>query len=49
MIDRFMKTEYKDDEETRRIGIAKGKVLYNPEYNFDELNDDISKLVALIT
>ena len=47
MIDRFMKPEYEDDMETKRIGIAKGKVLYNPDYDFDELNDEIAKMFGV--
>ncbi len=47
MIDRFMKPKYKDDKETKRIGIAKGKALYNPDYDFDELNDEIAKMFGV--
>ena len=46
MINRFMQLEEKDEMEVdfKRIGVAKGQRLYDDDYDFDEMNDDIAKM-----
>ncbi len=47
MIDRFMLTDPEEKRTSiisRRIGIAKGRNLYDDRYDFDEMNPEIAKL-----
>lgn len=46
MIDRFMQVDSKGKKEAvaKRIGIARGKVLYDDNYDFDEMNPEIAKM-----
>ena len=47
IIDRFMLTDTVKKEETEgseRIGIAKGKKLYDDSYDFDEMNPEIARM-----
>lgn len=47
LIDRFMPSEAAEKKETRslkRIGIVKGRDLYEDNYDFDELNPEIAKM-----
>ena len=47
MIERFMQpgsTEKASTGISRRIGIAKGRDLYDDEYDFDELNPEIAEM-----
>jgi hypothetical protein len=50
MINRFMVSDDKDKigSVSKRIGIAKGQDLYDDEYDFDEMNDDIAKMFGVI-
>lgn len=43
MINRFMQPEEMAETEVdfKRIGVAKGQRLYDDDYDFDEMNDDI--------
>ena len=47
MINRFMQPEEQDEKEVdfKRIGVAKGQKLYD-DYDFDEMNDDIAKMLG---
>ena len=50
MINRFMQPEEQDEKEVdfRRIGVAKGQKLYDDDYDFDEMNDDIAKMFGVM-
>lgn len=51
LIDRFMQpevTEKKDMVITKRIGIARGQNLYDDDYNFDEMNPEITKMFGVM-
>lgn len=50
MINRFMKPEEIDDSNSdlKRIGVAKGEKLYEDDYDFDEMNDDIVKMFEVM-
>jgi hypothetical protein len=50
MINRFMKPEDegKNVSISKRIGIAKGQDLYDDEYDFDEMNDEIAKMFGVM-
>jgi hypothetical protein len=50
MINRFMKPEdeSKNVSISKRIGIAKGQDLYDDEYDFDEMNDEIAKMFGVM-
>ena len=50
MINRFMQPEEQDEKELdfRRIGVAKGQKLYDDDYDFDEMNDDIAKMFGVM-
>ena len=51
MIDRFMKPVEVENTEvmtSKRIGIAKGQVLYEDDYDFDEMNSEIAKMFGVI-
>ncbi len=32
----------------KRIGVAKGENLYDDDYDFDEMNDDIAKMFGVM-
>lgn len=45
MMNRFMQSDFMEDKMTtdyKRIGIAKGQDLYDHDYDFDEMNDEIA-------
>ena len=47
MIERFMQSDSAEKEIvtiSKRIGIAKGQELYDDDYDFDEMNSEITKL-----
>ncbi len=47
MMDRFMQSDFTENEITtdcKRIGIAKGQDLYDHDYDFDEMNDEIAAM-----
>lgn len=50
MINRFMQPEEQDGKEVnfKRIGVAKGEKLYDDDYDFDEMNDDIAKMFGVM-
>ena len=50
MINRFMQPEEIDESysDLKRIGIAKGEKLYDDDYDFDEMNDDIAKMFGVM-
>lgn len=51
MINRFMQSDVTEDRATvisKRIGIAKGKNLYDEDYDFDEMNPEIAKLFGVM-
>lgn len=50
MINRFMQPEEQDEKEVgfKRIGVAKGQKLYDDDYDFDEMNDDIAKMFGVM-
>lgn len=50
MINRFMQPEKLDETEvvSKRIGVAKGQKLYDDDYDFDEMNDDIAKMFEVM-
>lgn len=50
MINRFMQPEVIDDSysDLKRIGVAKGEKLYDDDYDFDEMNEDISKMFGVM-
>ena len=46
IINRYMLPDNvpKKHEVSKRIGIAKGKDLYDDDYDFDEMNDEIAEM-----
>lgn len=50
MINRFAQLEVIGDSysDLKRIGVAKGEKLYDDDYDFDEMNDDIVKMFGVI-
>ena len=50
MINRFMQPEEQDEKEVnlKRIGVAKGQKLYDDDYDFDEMNNDIAKMFGVM-
>ena len=47
MMNRFMKSDFSEKEikmNAKRIGIAKGKDLYDHDYDFDEMNHEIAAM-----
>ncbi len=47
MINRFMQPDEKEVD-FKRIGVAKGQELYDDDYDFDEMNDDIAKMFGVM-
>ncbi len=50
MINRFMQPEMIETNHinSKRIGVAKGEELYDDDYDFDEMNDDIAKMFGVM-
>ena len=50
MINRFMQPEELEEKQVdyKRIGIARGEKLYDDDYDFDEMNDDIAKMFGVM-
>ena len=50
MINRFMQPEEIEEKQAdyKRIGIARGEKLYDDDYDFDEMNDDIAKMFGVM-
>lgn len=51
VIDRFMQPEAREKKDrviTKRIGIARGQNLYDDDYDFDEMNDEIARLFGVM-
>ena len=50
MINRFMQPEEQNEKEVdfKRIGVAKGQRLYDDDYDFDEMNNDIAKMFGVM-
>lgn len=45
MMNRFMQSDFMENKmaaDCKRIGIAKGQNLYDHDYDFDEMNDEIA-------
>lgn len=50
LIDRFMQPVKVENKElsVNRIGIVKGEDLYDEDYDFDEMNDEIAKMFGVM-
>jgi len=51
MIERFMQPEPGEKKNTtvaKRIGIARGKNLYDDDYDFDEMNVEIARMFGVM-